>query len=194
MQWISWILGIISALLHGVGYVVYNRQTKRGDSKPNAVSWFIWALMAGLNAASFTGVTDIPHALQYMVGTFAALATFFLALRWHRFDWPEPIELAVLVLCLVCMGTWYVFKDASFANATLLAPFLISFWPTFRGVRNDPGRERPFAWNIWSVAFAVNLANNIALWNGKPVSVINPVILLLCHWSIAYLSSSRHRT
>lgn len=191
MPQIPWILGITAALLHGAGYVIYNVQAKKGDSKPNIVSWFIWALMAGLNATSFSGVTDIPHALQYMVGTFAAILTFVLALRWRRFDWPETIELVILVLCLASMAMWYGFKDASFANAIVLVPFLISFWPTWRGVRENPRNEKPLAWNMWSLAFAVNLTNNLVTWNGKWMSIINPLILLLCHWSIVYLSRTR---
>lgn len=188
LSWIPWILGVAAALLHAAGYIIYNVQTKKNDSTPNVVSWFIWALMAGLNASSFTGVTDVPHALQYMVDTFAAIATFLLALRWQRFDWPEPVEWFVLALCLVSMGLWYHYKDASIANATLLIPFFISFWPTLDWVRKDLYKEKSLAWWVWTAAFAVNLANNGLSWNGHWMSVVNPTILLVCHWSIAHLS------
>ena len=148
MSLISWILGVTAALLHAIGYILYNLQTKKKQSVPNSVSWFIWSLMAGLNASSFTEVTDVPHGLQYMVGTFAAIITFLLVLRWHRFDWPTKIEWFVLVFCLMAMGIWYYFKDASIGNAMILVPFLISFWPTFDGVRQNPQKETSLSWWI----------------------------------------------
>ncbi|MFA4845943.1 MAG: hypothetical protein WC654_05280 [Patescibacteria group bacterium] len=188
MPYLPWILGVAAALLCAIGYIIYNVQSKKNDSKPNAVSWFIWAIMAVLNTSSFAVVTDIPHALQYMVGTFAAITTFLLALYWRRFNWPEPIEWFVLVFCLIVMGLWGSLNDASLANATILVPFLISFWPTFDGARRNPHKETPLAWSVWTAAFAVSLLNNVATWNENWMSVINPLVLLVCHGSIAMLS------
>ncbi|HLD21146.1 MAG TPA: hypothetical protein VJB64_03550 [Patescibacteria group bacterium] len=188
MEPIPWTLGVIAALLIGIGYLIYNVQSKKKTSAPNAVSWFIWSLMAVLNASSFVGVTDIPHALHSMVGTFSAIVTFLLCLYWRSFDWPKLMEWVVLVFCLVTMWLLNSLKDASIANAIILFPFLISFWPTFNGVRKDPHKEKSLAWWIWTAAFAVNLINNILSWNGKPMSVINPIVLLICHGSIAYLA------
>lgn len=190
---LPWILGVIAALLHATAYGLYNVQTKKKTSTPNAVSWFIWALMAGLNASSFKEVTDTPHALQYMVGTFAAIATFVLALRWRSFDWPEPIEWSVLVLCLTSMALWYHYKDASIANATLLVSFFISFWPTLDGVWKDPYMETSLAWWVWTAAFTVNLTNNALSWNDKWMSIINPIILLVAHGSIGYLARAARK-
>ena len=189
MHSLPWILGVLAALLHAAGYVTYNIQSKKKDSTPNTVSWFIWALMAGLNLSSFAQITDIPHALQYVVGTIAAIVTFILALYWRRFAWPEPIEWFVLVFCLITMGLWGTFKDASIANAfVLFFPLLGSIWPTFDGVRRDPFKETSLAWWIWTAAFAVNLLNNALSWNDKWMSVVNPIVLLVCHGSIAWLS------
>jgi len=187
-QNLPWILGTLAALLHGTGYVLYNIQTKRGQSRPNIVSWSIWAFMAGLNAFSFAEISSLAHALQYMVGTFAATITFILSFWWGRFTWPSRKEIAVFFICVVAVFIWWSQKDAGLANLLGCTAFLISFQPTFMGVYRDPHKEKPLAWNVWSLAFAVNLTNNIVCWQGDAVSIINPALLLVCHWSIASLS------
>lgn len=188
MEQLPWILGILAALLHGVGYILYNMQSKKGTSKPNIVSWSIWAFMAGLNLLSFAEVTSFAHALQYVVGTLAAIVTFVLALLWGRFDWPSKREAAIFVICLISVGVWQSFDSASAANLIFLVALLVSFYPTFMGVYKDPTKEKATSWIVWTTAFAVNLLNNILSWNGDPVSVINPIILLVLHASIWILS------
>ncbi len=185
---LPWILGVVAATGTAIGYIVYNVQSKTKRSTPNAVSWFIWALMAGLNASSFAGVTDVPHALQYMVGTFASIVTFLLCLYWRSFDWPKPTEWVVLAFCLITMWLWNSLNDPSIVNFVTLFTLLGSNWPTFDGVRRDPHKEKSLAWWIWTAALAVNLLNNALSWNGKWMSVINPIVLLVCHGSIAWLS------
>lgn len=185
---LSWGLGFFAALLHGTAYVLYNLQMKKGDVKPNVVSWFIWAFMAGLNFLSFAQVTSFAHALQYAVGTLATIVTFVLALLWGKFDWPSRKEATVLVICLLAVWVWKRTDDPGAANAVFLAAFVVSFYPTFVDIYEDPLKARPFPWIVWTAAFAVNLTNNLLSWDGRWISVVNPIFLGLCHASIAYLS------
>jgi hypothetical protein len=195
---IPWILGCVAAIIHAVGYIQYNRQSKKGASEPNPVSWFIWASMAGLNLMTFAGFTSIPHALQYIVGTISAIATFILALVWGKFDRPNFRELSVLIVCIATLVVWWIFRSASVGNVILMIAFLISVEPTFTKVRKNPHAETSTAWKIWVMAFVVNLANNaITLVFGEPnpdvtlidqiMSVANPIIILSIHALIAFM-------
>lgn len=197
-QALPWLLGCLAALVHAAGYIQYNRQTKKDASTPNPASWFIWSIMAGLNLITFAGFTSIPHALQYIVGTFGASTTFYLAIRWGKLDWPSPKEMKVLAVCLATIAVWLIFHSASGANAILMIAFVISIKPTYDGVRNNPHAETALAWWIWTLAFAINLSNNaITLLFGTPdpdttlidqiMSVSNPSFLLIAHALIGVL-------
>ena len=58
------VLPILAAAIHAVGFVLYNLHTKRGESKPNFVSWFVWALLATLNALTFSAMKWIGFFRQ----------------------------------------------------------------------------------------------------------------------------------
>jgi hypothetical protein len=190
-EYVPWILGISAALLHGTAYIIYNIQAKRGDSKPNVVSWSVWAFMATLNMLTFIEITSIAHALQYVVGTLAAVITFILSLVWGKFTLPNKSEVKIFLLCIIAVGVWWYYKNASVANLIGIVAFLISFYPTLVGVYKNPTKERYIPWLIWTSAFAINLINNIISWNGDIVSILNPLILLLCHYSISHLSRKK---
>lgn len=188
------VLGIMAALLHGVAYVLYNIQAKKGKSKPNIATWVIWAFLAILNAFFFHKMSgDFVTALQFFMGSVACTVTFFYVLITGKFSWPKSDEWAVLALGLVASLVWWIFKSATGANMVVVIAFLISFFPTFKGVWQDPFKEAPLPWLIWTVAFLITTSNVILRWNEQPLALVIPIVLFMTHGGIAILCTNKRK-
>lgn len=189
METISITLGVVAATLHGVAYVMYMQQVSLGQSKPNPISWSIWAFLAVMNAASFTAMSDLVSALQFLTGTVACIAVFFYALRIGKFKWPArgAKEWKIFGLALLAAVVWYFFRSAEGANMIVLLAFLISFKPTLDGVKEDPEMETARPWWIWTLAFVMTIANLI-IRDKPPIAFVMPGVLLLGHFIIGWLS------
>ncbi len=71
----------------------------------------------------------------------------------------------------------------------ILLAISISFVPTYLGVLRYPYKEKPLPWVIWSAAYGVTILN-VWLRDAEPISFVNPVILLIGHGLVGYLSRS----
>lgn len=125
-------LPVLAAILHGVGYTLYNWQTLKGVTKPNPVSLFIWLFLAALNAFTFTAMNDWIAALQMFVGTIGMTVVFSLALFTGKLRWPTAWEWPVLVLCLLSVYVWKR-TDATLANMVIVGGWLYHSPPTSTG-------------------------------------------------------------
>lgn len=194
MHELTLVLGILAAVLHGAAYVLYIIQTKQGQSKPNVVSWSIWAFLATLNAFLFREVSgDTVAALQFFTGSVAAILTFSFALVMGKFSWLKPIEWTMFVLGLAAAAVWWFLRSVNSAYLIVLVAFIISFIPTFMGVWRDPSKETPRSWIIWTAACVVTTTNVILLWNDEPFALLTPIVLIFAHGSIAVLSRKKRK-
>lgn len=186
-------LGVMAALLHGIAYILYNVQTKLGQSQPNSASWSIWAFLATLNALSFREMSgDTIAALQFITGSVACILTFVYALVIGKMTWPKRKDWIAFGLGLAATGVWWKFRSATGANMVVLLAFLISFVPTFSGVLTDPNKETPRSWVLWTIALLVTTLN-VSLQKGWHMALVTPTVLLVAHGSIAYLASNTRK-
>lgn len=193
LQELTITLGLTAALLHGVAYVLYNMQAKLGSSKPNAASWSVWAFLATLNALSYREMSgDAVMTLQFFTGSVACILTFLYVLTIGKFSRLKPKEWGLFTLGLLATLVWWKFRSATGANMIILVAFLISFIPTFEGVLRDPFKETPRSWMLWTLAFLVTTIN-VVLRDGKPVTLLTPIVLFLTHGSIALLSAQSRK-
>lgn len=188
---IALVLGVTAAVLHGIAYYLYNRQAKLGQSGPIVASWGVWVFMATLNAFSFRAMSgDWVATLQFFTGSVACTITFFYVLAIGRFSWPKPKEWGSLGIGLAAVVVWQLVGNsagATFANMLGLLAFVVSFKPTFDGVRRDPNIEKPLPWAMWTMAFTITLTN-VLMRHGISMSLVSPAVLLASHGSIAILS------
>ncbi|MEK7659843.1 MAG: hypothetical protein AAB343_01430 [Patescibacteria group bacterium] len=107
MQELTIALGLTAALLHGVAYFLYNRQTKLGHSSPNASSWSIWVFLATLNALSYREMSgDAVATLQFFTGSVACILTFLYVLTIGKFSRLKPKEWGLFALGLLATLVW----------------------------------------------------------------------------------------
>ena len=159
----SLVLGLSAALLHGTAYILYNQQTMDGNSAPNPVSWGIWASLAALNMMSFKEMAGLVKTLQFVVGTFGAIATFVITIAVGSTAWPASWEWLIVALGIGSAIALFRFRNAPFANLLALAGALIGGIPTMIGVWTDPSKETPLAWILWVFAFVCTFINVLAM-------------------------------
>lgn len=186
-------LAIFAALLHGTAFLLYNIQTKLGESEPNAVSWGIWAFLATLNAFSYRNMSgDMVATLQFFTGSVGCSLTFLYVLAIGKLSWPKPKEWAVFILGLVAAGVWWRFRNATGANMIGIMAVVISFVPTYEGVWKYPFKETPRSWVIWTAAFLITTVN-VILRGGQPIALVAPFVLCLAHGGVALLCTSQRK-
>lgn len=197
MHKLAIVIAVCAAILHGVAYLLYNRQAKLGSSKPNAASWSLWAFLATLNALSYFQMSgDVVASLQFMTGSVACMLTFIYVLFIGKFSRLTPKECALFALGLLAILIWWALRSATSANMIVLLAFLISFKPTLDGVKANPFKESPLPWVLWTIAFSMSTVNvllSIDMGTTKLIGLITPLVLLICHGAIAFLCRQRRK-
>ena len=159
-------LVIISTLLMLWGGYAYFRDTLAGRTKPNRVSWFLWALapLVSLGAA-FSVDADIWASVRVLVGGVVPgvifLSSFvnrksYWKLTW--FDWIcGGLSLAALLFWQLASSPLIAVLLAAAANTFALIPTFIKAW-------NFPETETRLIY-INSFLSAVLIIPAIPVWN-----------------------------
>lgn len=185
---LTMIIGILAAALHAVGFGVYLRQTKKEDSVPNFVTWGVWAFVALIGVFTFKAIAkDVVVTFQFFVSSAACLFIFSYALVKGKFSIPGKMELVCLLIGIGAAIAWKVFDHPVLANMLILLSVLISFIPTYLGVKNDPFKEGWLAWMIWTAAYLLTTINVVIKQEKLPV-IVMPIILLAAHAGVWFLA------
>ena len=185
------VLPSVASATHALGFWMYNSQAKAGKSKPNFVTWFIWALLASLNALSFMAITSFVVAAQIFVGAIGCIGTFVNALVTGKFEWPGWKEWVILPISLVTIAVWK-FYNPLYANLVLISALVLSFWPSWEGVWADPTKEKSLPWFLWGGAYALTTFVTF-LTVGFSLKLTMPVILTLAHLAVPAICAVRKK-
>ncbi len=133
---------IIGVLLQLWGCLVYARDTTRGNTKPNRVTWFLWfiaptvAFAAELNK----GVGFISlMTLSVGLGPLIVLAASFASKKaYWKLRWSDYL---CGLLSLLGLLLWLIYKDANFAIVFSIAADLLAAAPTLAKSFKHPETE-----------------------------------------------------
>jgi len=159
-------LVIISALLLLWGGYAYFRDTLAGRTKPNRVSWFLWALAPLVSfGAAFSVDADIWASVRVLVGGVVPAVIFlgsfvnrksYWQLTW--FDWfCGGLSLTALLFWQLASSPLIAVLLATAANTFASIPTFIKAW-------NFPETETRLTF-ITSFLSAVLIVPAIPVWN-----------------------------
>ena len=159
-------LVIISTLLMLWGGYAYFRDTLAGRTKPNRVSWFLWALapLVSLGAA-FSVDADIWASVRVLVGGVVPgvifLGSFFNRKSYWKLTWFDwfcgGLSLTALLFWQLASSPLIAVLLAAAANTFALIPTFIKAW-------NFPETETRLIF-INSFLSAVLIIPAIPVWN-----------------------------
>jgi len=158
----------------------YARSIVEGRTKPNAVSWAVWALAGIMALVSYraSGASDtlwVAGAYVFNPLVVALLSLRYRAARLERLDW-------------VCLGgvagsalLWAAYRSAPAALYLNIIVDGFGAVPTLLKSYREPESEN---FDGWVIAFAASVLNFCALDRLEPAVSIYPLYAVLCTGSI----------
>jgi hypothetical protein len=144
------ILGFISAAFMVAGTAPYIRDMLRGQTRPNIVSWSIWALAVGISAvAQFSAGASWSLALVAAVFVMDMSVTLFafVGYGYTKFRWWDA---TCLVLSISALVLWHTTNDPLVGLGFAILADGIAFIPTFIKSYQDPYSETAMAWLLFA--------------------------------------------
>lgn len=175
MEQISVGCGILAAGLHLLAYATYIKQTRKGTSTPNILSWGIITGLMWLNATSYLNMSVDPvKSLQAFSGAVASSFLIVDTIRRGSFYWPNLREGLIVVIGTCSILVWRLYGSATYANLLAICALVIVFGSILAGVIRDPRIENPRAWIIWCTAFGFGVLTVILRYQGQPQDFAYP--------------------
>jgi hypothetical protein len=160
------LLVLFSALLTIIAASAYLRDTLKGKTKPNRISWFLWALLPLIGtAAAFRAGADLWATIRVFLAGFLPLI-IFLASFWNRqsywrltfFDW----------LCgafaLLAIAIWFILDSPRMAILFSVIGDGFAALPTFVKAWKYPKTETGITYVINLIAVLLVIPS-IPIWN-----------------------------
>ena len=131
------LLVVVSVLLMVWGAYDYLRDTLAGKTKPNRVSWSLWALAPLISlGAAFDADADVWASIRVLVGGIVPAVIFLASFinknsywRLGRFDWfCGGLSLAALVFWQLADSPLVAVLLATAANTLATVPTLVKAW------------------------------------------------------------------
>lgn len=178
---------ILGALIILTGNAAYARDTVRGNTQPNRVSWGLWALapMIAFAAEVVQGV-GLNAVLALAVGVGPLLVVAASLMDPKAYARVTPFDAGCGVLSLIALGAWAATGRGNVAILlSILADFLAAI-PTIRKAYRFPHTEHAIAFVSGVAGSAITLLTiKAADWGFA--SVAFPAYILLDSGLIALL-------
>jgi hypothetical protein len=184
------IMAIIAGAMHVIAFAIYNWQMLKGKSTPNTVTWTLWVFLTVMNVFSYLDMSgNLVKSILPVASSAACVATFLFVLSKKKFEKFEDWEdYAALVTGLIAGFVWWYFHSSEYANYVLQIAITISFYPTIKGVKRNPKKEKGLPWYIWSGGYVFMIVAVCFNWNGQYKELVYPVNCLWLHAVVGILT------
>jgi hypothetical protein len=158
----NWIF--LGTAIGAAGTAVYLRDTLRGTTKPNRVTWLLWAVAPLLaSAVEFSGGVGLRALPTFMVG-FMPLLVFIGSFHNPDSLWKiRRIDYACGAISVLGTITWLVTRDGNVAIAAAIAADFTAGIPTLMKSWTHPETETVFAY-LGAVISMVILLLTLTEW------------------------------
>jgi L,D-peptidoglycan transpeptidase YkuD (ErfK/YbiS/YcfS/YnhG family) len=174
--------GLLSTALMLASRGTYFYSIYKGETKPHAFSWLIWAVISCIGfAAQFA---EGAGAGSWARGVSAATCVMlvFIGLRWGeknitRGDW------VTLFVALLAVPLWIVTKTPLYSVILVVLIDTIGYMPTVRKVRLNPHQETPFSYILSGFCALFSL---FAIEHYTPSTWLYPAVLTATNAGMAF--------
>jgi hypothetical protein len=165
MTFTHWLV-VLSALVTISGASVYIRDTLRGKTKPNRVSWSMWALapLIGVGAA-YAAHADIWTLVRIFLGGFMPLLIFLASFINPQSYWKlTPFDFLCGACTLLALVAWGVADSPRMAIVLAALGDGFASLPTIRKAWKFPETETGITFITATVSVLLVLPS-IPVWN-----------------------------
>lgn len=162
MHW----LVILSALISVFGAVAYIRDTLAGRSKPNRVSWIVWAAAPILGTvAALAAGADIWVTIRVFLAGFVPLLVFLASFVNPKAYWKiTKFDIAFGIIAVIGLGFWIFADSPQMAVLFLAIADGAAAIPTLAKAWKFPETETGFTYVMGLIAVLLVLPS-IEVWN-----------------------------
>lgn len=150
------IFGVIAGIFSFSAYLFYIVAILKGKTKPSRATWFIWAAIGIILAASYraSGAED-----TIWVAVSEAIAPTIIALLAIKYGvgGAEKIDIIAFVGSLFSLFLWWFFGSPVVALVANLAIDFFAAIPTIKKSWIKPEEEDRFAWSLTQTGNLFNL-------------------------------------
>ncbi|MCB9806154.1 hypothetical protein H6775_03285 [Candidatus Nomurabacteria bacterium] len=153
----------IGAIIYVLGSFVYFRDTLKGDTKPNKISWALWALISFVATAigllEGVGWAVLP---VFMSGLGPAIILFVSFKNKNAYWKLGTLDWTCGILSLISLVVWIITRDGILALSLIIFTDVLASFPTLVKSWKYPETESGIAYLAWVInaATAFFAANN----------------------------------
>ncbi len=155
----------LAAFINFIGTLVYIIDTLKGDTKPNRVTWFIWALAPLIIfSAQLSKGVGLQSLITLMV-SLGPLLIFLASFVNKKAVWKiGKLDILCGLLSVTGLTIWLILKEGNFAIFfAILADFLAAI-PTLIKSYRFPDTESFFGYFAAAISYGITLLT-ITTWN-----------------------------
>ena len=159
-------LVLIAVVISLVGGIAYVRDMFAGRSKPNLVSWSLWALAPLIaTGAAISAGADLWATVRILVTGLVPLAIFILALFTPQSYWKlTRFDFFCGALSVVALFAWLVAGAPVLAILLAIAADLLACVPTIAKAIKNPETETATTFLMGLIASLISIPA-IPVWN-----------------------------
>lgn len=159
-------LVVASAIISVLGSVTYIQDTLKGKSKPNRVSWSMWALSPLIGTAAALSVhADLWATVRIFLAGFLPLIIFFASFINPKSYWKLTLFDFLCGCCsLLAIIVWQVLSSPTYAILFAVLGDGLATLPTLRKAWVHPETETGMTY-VASFVSAVLVIPSIPVWN-----------------------------
>jgi hypothetical protein len=149
---------IVGAVLNLIGSSGYAIDTVKGTTKPNRVTWFLWAVapLIAFSAEIKSGV-GLRSLMTFMVG-FGPLLVFIASFINRKAYWKiSRLDIACGVLSVLALVLWKITGTGDVAIALSIAADLLAGVPTIIKSYKEPQSESYLVFLFGATSAAITL-------------------------------------
>jgi hypothetical protein len=156
---------VLAAVLNFIGSFDYAKETFKGNTKPNRVTWFLWALapLIAFFAEIGKGV-GIASLMTFMVG-FGPLIVFIVSFLNKKSVWKiSKLDVACGALSILGIIFWSITREANLAITFSILADLFAGVPTVIKSYRAPETESYIVFLLAAISATITLLT-IKNWN-----------------------------
>ncbi len=151
------VLGMVAGIIAFLAYIVYIISIFRGGSKPNRITWWVWAFMGLVLALSyqFSGAENtiwVPY-VEFLGPFIIAI----LSIKYGEGNFADKTDLICFIGAVFSIILWIISKNPVIALVTNLAVDSFAIVPTIKKSYSRPEGEDFWAWFGTGLADSLNM-------------------------------------
>jgi hypothetical protein len=180
---------LVGALIGTLGGFYYLYQTLIGRTKPNRVTWFMWALfpMIALVAQLSQGVGSLAW-VTFFSGLTPLLIFLASFVNKEAYWKTKPTDYILLAASLLSLGLWSITANANVALVIVIVADVFAAVPTFQKAWSQPQSE---SWIAYAISTAGFFLSFLAIQTYTFQNYAFVVYVLVLNASLAVLSARK---